>query len=133
MAKMKIQTLEQLEELRQQLKTESMIDLPPEKEGKIVLAVGLATCGIAAGGEAVMEALKEEVQNAGIAERVTFVSTGCLGYCYMEPLVEVRMPNRSSILYGDVDPEMAREIVRKHLIEGRLLDKAIIGRKVKRA
>ena len=128
----KIQTLEELEQLRQTLKANSLIDLPAEKEGTVVLAVGLATCGIAAGGEEVMAALKDEIEKQGISEKVVLVSTGCLGYCYMEPLVEVRMPGKSSILYGEVDDAKARRIVREHLMQGKILEQGIIGRKVKR-
>ena len=57
--------------------------------------VGLASCGIAAGGDAVLEALKNAV-NLPITE------VGCIGHCYAEPLVEVCLADGSSIMYGNV-------------------------------
>jgi len=128
----KIRTLEELRQLRENLKAESLIDIAAEKEGQFVLAVGMATCGIAAGAEAVMEALKEEIVSQNLTDTVTLVSTGCLGHCYMEPMVEVRMAGNSSILYGEVTADKARRIVREHLLKGQILEQAIIGKKVKR-
>ncbi len=129
----KVESLEALRALREELKAHSLINLPLDETDHFVVSVGLATCGIAAGGEDVMAALKDEAEKAGIADRITFVSTGCRGYCYMEPLIEVREPGKSTILYGEVTPEKARRIIREHLMEGKLLEQCIIGKKVERA
>ena len=59
------------------------------------LKIGLASCGIAAGGDAVLEALKKAT-NLPIAE------VGCIGHCYAEPLVEACLDDGSSIMYGNV-------------------------------
>ena len=128
----RIKTLEELQQLRENLKAQSLIDIPATEEGKFALVVGMATCGIAAGAEAIMEVLKQEIASCKLEDQVTLVSTGCLGYCYMEPMVEVRMAGNSSILYGEVTAEKARRIVHEHIMEGRILDQAIIGKKVKR-
>jgi len=57
------------------------------------ITVGLATCGISAGGLPVYEALK--AANLGLpVEKV-----GCIGMCYNEPIVTVRQNGRKSI-YG---------------------------------
>jgi len=61
------------------------------------LRVGVASCGIAAGAEAVREAL---LRRAG-ALPVTGV--GCLGHCYAEPMVEAVLDDGSSVIYRDVD------------------------------
>ncbi len=63
-----------------------------------LLRVGVASCGIAAGAEAVQARLKE------CAGSTPVVGVGCLGYCYAEPMVEAVLDDGSSILYGDVTP-----------------------------
>jgi NADH-quinone oxidoreductase subunit F len=73
------------------------------------IAVGMATCGLAAGADAVDEALRAEAAARGLDLRL--VATGCLGYCQQEPLVDVRMPGRGRFLYARVTPESARDLV----------------------
>jgi NADH:ubiquinone oxidoreductase subunit F (NADH-binding)/NAD-dependent dihydropyrimidine dehydrogenase PreA subunit len=92
-----------------------------------VLAVGMATCGIAAGGGAVSQALQEEI-NKNNLKQVSVLATGCLGYCYAEPVVEVRIPGQSPVLYGEVDTQRAREIVTRHLMLKTPLEQGIIDR-----
>ena len=50
--------------------------------------VGLATCGIAAGAETVLQSLKEKVKAQKLPVEVGI--TGCIGMCYQEPLLEIR-------------------------------------------
>ena len=59
------------------------------------LKIGLASCGIAAGGDAVLEALKK-------ATDLPIAEVGCIGHCYAEPLVEACLDDGSSIMYGNV-------------------------------
>ena len=61
----------------------------------IKLKIGLASCGIAAGGEAVLEALKK-------ATSLPVAEVGCIGHCYAEPLVEACLDDGSSVIYGNV-------------------------------
>ncbi len=57
--------------------------------------IGLASCGIAAGGEAVLEILKKNT-DLPIAE------VGCIGHCYAEPLIEACLDDGTSVFYGNV-------------------------------
>ncbi len=79
------------------------------------IKVGLGTCGISAGGRAVYSALEEEI--AGHNLDVALQVTGCMGMCYDEVLVEL-VDKDESHLYGRVSPEMAREIINRHVING---------------
>ena len=59
--------------------------------------IGLASCGIAAGGEAVLAELKK-------ATDLPIVEVGCIGHCYAEPLIEACLDDGSSVMYGNVQP-----------------------------
>ena len=61
----------------------------------IQFKIGLASCGIAAGGDAVLEALKK-------ATDIPIAEVGCIGHCYAEPLVEACLDDGSSVIYGNV-------------------------------
>ncbi|MCP4216734.1 MAG: (2Fe-2S) ferredoxin domain-containing protein, partial [bacterium] len=77
------------------------------------IKVGLATCGIAAGGGAVYEEFKKEIKANDL--NVNLKETGCMGMCYAEVLVEV-VDGSGSHLYSKVTPDMVNQIVRKHLL-----------------
>jgi NADP-reducing hydrogenase subunit HndB len=123
----KLKSLEELAKLREDMRTRTEMRVTGTNPDRIVLSVGMATCGIAAGARDTLKALTEELAAHGI-ENVSVVATGCLGYCYAEPVVEVRFPDKGPILYGDVDAKRAKEIVDQHLVKGILLDHAIIGK-----
>ena len=123
----KLKSLDELKKLREDRRTRTGMRITGENPDHIVLSVGMATCGIAAGGRETMETLVDELEKHGLTN-VSVVATGCLGYCYAEPVVEVRFPDKGPILYGDVDGKRAREIVDQHLVKGILLDHAIIGK-----
>ena len=88
------------------------------KNGKNwVVRVGLASCGIAAGGRKVYDALGTMFRDKGLA--VDLRQTGCMGMCYKEVLVEVSSPNDGRVFYGRVTPEQVERIVEEHLIGGK--------------
>jgi NADP-reducing hydrogenase subunit HndB len=84
---------------------------------KIIVSVSLATCGIASGGNRVMEAMKDEVAKQGIGN-VEFIRVGCMTYCHSEPTVEVSLPGREPVVFGRLDEEGARQLVQKYLKNG---------------
>ncbi|MCK5735987.1 MAG: (2Fe-2S) ferredoxin domain-containing protein, partial [Spirochaetaceae bacterium] len=48
--------------------------------------------------------------------------TGCMGLCYAEPTVEVKMEGMPDTLYGKVDASVALKIVTLHLLGGKLVN-----------
>jgi NADH:ubiquinone oxidoreductase subunit F (NADH-binding)/Pyruvate/2-oxoacid:ferredoxin oxidoreductase delta subunit len=102
-----------------------------DSANQTVLAVGMATCGIAAGGREVSRALQEEITKNNLPN-VSVLATGCLGYCYVEPVVEVRVPGQAPVLYGEVDEQRAREIVTTHLMKKTPLAQGIVDREATR-
>ncbi len=89
--------------------------------------VGLGTCGISAGGEAVFVKMAELVRARGMDASVT--ETGCMGMCYEEVLVEVA-DNGTSWLYSRVTPEKAERIAEEHLANGRPVAEWIVADRI---
>ena len=125
----KVKSLEELKKLREEAAAATNLRTTGENPDRTVLAVGMATCGIAAGARKTMTTLINEIAQRKL-ENISVIATGCLGFCYAEPLVEVRMPGRDPIRYQNVDEERAREIIDKHIVAGVLVDNAILGREV---
>jgi len=86
------------------------------ENGTLVL-VGMATCGISAGARPVFEAFEEEVKNNKLSG-VTVKQTGCIGFCSLEPIVEVRVPGREKVTYVNMNAEKARKVAAEHLAGG---------------
>ena len=92
-----------------------------EGTGEVRVVVGMATCGIAAGARPVLNALVEEVNKAGLYEKVTVSQTGCIGLCQLEPIVEVHEAGKEKVTYIKMTPEKAKEVVEKHLKGGNVV------------
>ncbi|SMB90082.1 NAD(P)-dependent iron-only hydrogenase diaphorase component flavoprotein [Thermanaeromonas toyohensis ToBE] len=80
------------------------------------LTVGLGTCGIAAGGEKVLTSIREEAQRRGLDLDVGF--TSCVGMCYAEPIVEVALPGKPRVFYGDISPAKVGKLLEVHVGSG---------------
>ncbi len=86
--------------------------------------VGLATCGISAGGEKVYEAFQKELQDGA-----DFVlrETGCVGMCYREVLVSISNGSQESYLYGEVTPDRVKRIVAEHIQNDKPIDEWLVS------
>jgi len=126
----KIKSLEELKKIREAAAAGTSLRTTGENPDRTVLAVGMATCGIAAGARKTMTVLLNEIAQRKL-ENISVIATGCLGFCYAEPLVEVREPGRDPLRYANVDEARAKEIIEKHIMNGILVDNAILGREVK--
>ncbi len=88
------------------------------------VAVGMSSCGIAAGARVVLDTLQKDVAARGLPFAV--VSTGCIGACHAEPLVEIREADGRTFLYGNVDETRAHSIVEGHLAGGTPLSEFLV-------
>ncbi|MBT9172777.1 MAG: NADP-reducing hydrogenase subunit HndC [Syntrophomonadaceae bacterium] len=84
-------------------------------QGKTVVKVGLSTCGIAAGGQKTYAALAREITKHGLD--VELRRTGCIGMCYIEPIVEIISPVGENDYYGAVTEDKAVQLVEEHLLK----------------
>ena len=122
MAKM---SLEELQRLRQSKQREMS---QRETEGKsIEIIVGMGTSGIASGAKLTLDAFLEELSEQNLQD-VSVRQTGSLGLDHAEPTVEIRMPGMPDIIYGRVDAETAKRIVRKHILGKTLVNDHIFDR-----
>ena len=93
-----------------------------EGTGDVRVVVGMATCGIAAGARPVLSAFVEAVNEAGLNEKVTVSQTGCVGYCQLEPIVEIHEAGKDKVTYVHMTADKAREVVEKHLKGGKVVN-----------
>ena len=117
----KIKSLADLKKL--QVEVQSKIKLREKgdsPENLVQIKVSMATCGIASGAKEIMSYLIEELDHQGIDAVVT--QTGCMGYCYAEPTIELTIPGQQPVVYGFVNKTKAQEIIDKHIRLNEMLD-----------
>ena len=113
-----MKSLAELKAIKERMKDKVVLR---EGTSDIRVVVGMATCGIAAGARPVLNAFVEEVNKAALFEKVSVSQTGCIGFCQLEPIVEVFEAGKEKVTYVRVTTEMAKEIVEKHLKGGNVI------------
>jgi len=74
-----------------------------QKNSVPVIYIGAASCGLAAGAADTQEAVEDYLEKKGITARI--IPVGCIGPCYLEPLLDVQMPGKPRISYSNVLPK----------------------------
>ena len=104
-------TRDELRDLRETQKTEIA-----RRNGESTrIIIGTGTCGIAAGAQKASDAFLDELGSRDVKD-AKISQTGCMGLCFSEPTVEVAVPGMPSTIYGNVDADLARRIVKEHMI-----------------
>jgi NADP-reducing hydrogenase subunit HndB len=86
------------------------------------ILVGMATCGVAAGAGDTLKAIRELIAKEKL-KNVQVVETGCMGLCKLEPIVQVSSLGQPTTIYGKVTPDAARQIVKDHIVAGKIVSK----------
>lgn len=117
----KIKSLADLKKIKDSV--QSKIDLREKSEHSenlIQIKVAMATCGIAAGSKETMTYFLNNLEKNNISAIVT--QTGCMGYCFAEPTVEITKPGHDPIVFGHVTREKAEEIIQRYLKKDELVE-----------
>ena len=118
----KVKSFTDLQSLKDKYHEKQTFGAPDE--GVVQIKVGMATCGIASGAKGIMKFLIEECEHQAIDAQIK--QTGCLGYCYAEPMVEVKLPDSEPVVFGYVDKKRAKEIIEKYIIQGEQIEGEIL-------
>ncbi len=86
----------------------------------------LLVCGgtgcVSSDSKQIVQNLEKQIADAGMAEEVQVVTTGCFGFCEKGPIVKVHPDN---VFYVEVKPEDVTEIVNEHVIKGRTVGRLL--------
>ena len=87
-------------------------------ESYVLICGGTACCS--GGGDKIADAFKSRLAEAGLAEKVQVVATGCLGFCEQGPIVKI-LPQGT--FYVQVQEKDVAEIIAEHLVKGRVVER----------
>jgi NADP-reducing hydrogenase subunit HndB len=117
----KIKSLADLKKLQSEVQSKIKLRENSESpENLVQIRVSMATCGIASGAKETMNYLIEELDHQGIDAIVS--QTGCMGYCYAEPTIELTIPGKQPVVYGHVNKTKAQQIIEKHIKLNEMVD-----------
>jgi NADH-quinone oxidoreductase subunit F len=85
-----------------------------EQDSRPRVLVGAATCGKAAGALDTGKAFQEQQTKHRLDMTITEV--GCIGVCYMEPVVAIRKQGPPTILYGNINAAAVVRLTEKWLL-----------------
>lgn len=97
--------------------------------------IGQGSCGVATGAKKTQAEFEKQIAAQKVSNVVVDI-TGCVGTCYLEPIVDIYEDNGEMTRYVQVQPEKVERIVEEHLKGGKAveefaiseLDKEFIGK-----
>ena len=117
----KIKNLADLRKMKEGMQGKmSMRENSNSSEAIIQIKVGMATSGIASGAKETMNHLITELDKRQIKALV--MQVGDMGYCHAEPTVEVTIPGKDPIVFGNVNIARADELIDKYIVNGELIE-----------
>ncbi|HRT48610.1 MAG TPA: (2Fe-2S) ferredoxin domain-containing protein [Bacteroidales bacterium] len=120
----KIKSFAELQKLRNDLITGRKESYNAEPlPGSVRVRVHMGTSGIASGAAEIYNFFKTELEKRNIQGHV--IKTGDMGYCFAEPTIEVTLPGKEPVVFGNVDKFKADEIIEKYIKYGELVDGVI--------
>ncbi len=92
------------------------------------VVVGQGSCGIATGARKTMEEFEKQLGAKKVDAELT--KTGCVGNCYLEPIVDIyNDAGNLEARYVQVQPEKVDEIIDVHLKGGKIAEDLLINEK----
>ena len=115
----KIKSLEDLKRIREEaLQKQKAKAISGQKE----IIVGMGTVGIASGARETLKAILEYIEKENLSD-IIVRQTGNIGMDSWEPIIQIAVGEEPVISYGKVTPEMAQEIMKEHIVNGKVVTK----------
>jgi NADP-reducing hydrogenase subunit HndB len=117
-----VKSLDDLKRIREEALQKRQLKVQP---GNVQIVVGMGTPGIAAGARDTMKAILDFIENESLSD-IIVRQTGNIGLDSWEPIVQVIIGENPKVTYGKVTPEVARQIMREHVVGGKVVQKYVI-------
>lgn len=99
------------------------LNYKPPQVTRIIVRMGI--CGVSVGAAEVFRVFEQEV-NVRELKNVVVSTTGCIGLCSHEPIVEVKKPGMPDTTYVYVTPEKAKAILFHHVLRSQIISEWVV-------
>ncbi len=86
-----------------------MTELRRESVQKPTIFIGMGTCGLGAGSNFTLEAIKKYLSEKNVDADI--IEVGCIGLCAAEPLVDIQLPGRTRLMFQTVTQDKVLQIM----------------------
>jgi NADH:ubiquinone oxidoreductase subunit F (NADH-binding)/Pyruvate/2-oxoacid:ferredoxin oxidoreductase delta subunit/(2Fe-2S) ferredoxin len=90
-----------------------------------IIIIGMGTCGLASGAAKVKEAIEAELKKLNIDAIIE--GTGCIGYCAVEPIVDIKLPGKDRISYQEITVKDVSRFINTTLVDKEVYKEKILG------
>ena len=118
-----IKSLSDLQALKKSAHERMDTRIKGKRDDLAQVKVAMATCGIAAGAKSVFVCMWKQADEKGL--EIILTQSDCMGHCNAEPTIEVTLPGKEPVMFGNVDNAKADEILDKYIAKGELVDGVI--------
>jgi NADP-reducing hydrogenase subunit HndB len=118
----KVKSLDDLRKLREEALEKRRVK---STSGQAQVVVGMGTVGIAAGARETLKAILDFIEKENLSD-VVVRQTGNIGLDSWEPIVQVVLSDDHKVTYGKVNPDVARRIMKEHVVGGQPVKEHVI-------
>lgn len=117
-----MKSLEELKKIK-----ERALEMKRMKEGqaRVIITVGMATDGIAAGARETMKAIIDYIREHNL-EDVLVTQTGYIGTPEKAPIVEVQIKGQPKVRYGYLKAHLVQQMMEQHIVKGTPLSEWVL-------
>jgi NADH-quinone oxidoreductase subunit F len=90
-----------------------------------VIYLGMASCGKAAGAEATKAAIMGTLEKYDIKAHI--IEVGCIGTCYLEPLVDIQAFGNPRLSFGNMDVKKAESLILDYVVNRNIPRPKVLG------
>jgi len=90
-----------------------------------VIYIGMGSCGLASGADKIWNKAKDTVKRKKI--KADLVKVGCIGPCYLEPLIDIQKPGYPRIVYNNANDAKVDKLVSEFVAGDNPLSKFSVG------
>lgn len=119
---MKVISLEDLQRIKEKFSKDLNLR-KPKIRGKIIVGIGSNEAKEKL--EEILKAIWDELERNSVNDIIVTQSPDT-EFHEAEPTVEVQIGENESVVYGHVDEEQARRIVKEHIIDGKILSDILV-------
>ena len=89
------------------------------------VVIGQGSCGVATGAKKTATEFEKQIADRNLDVKVDI--TGCVGTCYLEPIVDIYDDDGGMTRYVKVQPDKVEKIVEDHLVEKKVSEEYVIS------
>jgi NADH:ubiquinone oxidoreductase subunit F (NADH-binding)/Pyruvate/2-oxoacid:ferredoxin oxidoreductase delta subunit len=90
-----------------------------------LIFIGMDTSGLASGAGKVKDAIEKELDKLQIKAKV--IGTGGIGYGAVEPVVDIKLPGKDRIIYGEIQPKDVAKLLNTTLVEKEIYEPKVFA------